>query len=383
MARQVGGIRDGGTEIETGAVVRRPDREDRRGLDAPADEGPGAEVTSPWHEERELLLKSRISELNLRIEGSEVEPLINQLYGELTLAGLDFKPPIYLTDEWGCPEGMPIIGVPFYLASPKLAQLEREFAENLETPEESMMYLRHEAGHTFNYAYMLYEDEEWHQVFGPYSRPYREAYKPNPFSRDYVHHIAGWYAQKHPDEDLAETFAVWLDPQSNWREVYAGVAAFRKLEYIDRRMKEVGHLPPKVSPTGRDAPVEELTYTVQDYYTNRREPRIEVPRWFDGDLKQLFESRASKKRVEAAPFLRERRSHLVNEVAYWTGVPLGVVRSLVDNMIERVAALNLYMNASRSERYLVSFAAMLTTLTLNYLHHDKFAPDVRPTSLRS
>ncbi len=332
-----------------------------------------------WHEERERLLRSRISELNLRIEGSEVEPLIGQLYNELARAGLEFKPPIYLTDEWGCPEGMPIIGVPFYLASPKLARIERELAENLETPDESMMYLRHEAGHAINYAYVLYEQEEWHQIFGPYSRPYRESYKPNPFSRDYVHHIAGWYAQKHPDEDFAETLAVWLDPDSNWREVYAGGGACRKLEYVDRIMREIGRQTPRVQPTMRDAPVEELTYTVQDYYASRREPRIEVPRWFDGDLRQLFEAEDAGGRVSAEPFLRERRIDLINEVSYWTGVQTGVVRSLVDNLIDRVAALQLYVIESDAQRYLLSFVAMLTTLALNYLHHDKFAPDVRTT----
>lgn len=332
-----------------------------------------------WHEERERLLMSRISELNLHIEGSDVEPLIAQLYSELERAGLDFRPPISLTDEWGCPEGMPIIGVPFYLASPKLAQIERELAENLETPDESMMYLRHEAGHCFNYAYSLYEHEEWHQIFGPYSRPYREAYKPNPFSRDYVHHLAGWYAQKHPDEDFGETFAVWLDPSSNWPEVYAGVGAYRKLDFVDRVMREVGHQPPKVQTTARDAPVEELTYTVQDYYTSRREPRVEVPRWFDGDLKQLFEAGGGEGRLRAEPFLRERRLDLINEVSYWTGVQLGVVRSLVDNLIDRVAALGLHVIEAKAERYLLSFGAMLTTLALNYLHHDKFAPDVRTT----
>jgi hypothetical protein len=143
-----------------------------------------------WREERERLLRSRISDLDLRIEGSGLEPLIRRLNDELDRAGLQFKPPIYLTDEWGCPEGVPIIGVPFYLAKPELAQIEKEIAENLETAEESMKYLRHEAGHAFNYAYVLYEDEEWHRIFGPYSRPYMDNFRPNPFSREYVRHIA-------------------------------------------------------------------------------------------------------------------------------------------------------------------------------------------------
>ena len=330
-------------------------------------------MTTGWHEERESLLHKRISDLGLRIEGSELEPLIQQLYQELDAAGLQFKPPIYLTDEWGCPEGVPVIGVPFYLASPKLAQIEREIAENLETTEESMMYLRHEAGHAFNYAYVLYEAEEWHRVFGPYSRPYLENYRPNPFSRDYVRHIAGWYAQKHPDEDFAETFAVWLTPSSDWRTRYAGTGALRKLEYVDHVLHAVGPQPPMVKPTRRDMPVEEMTYTVGDYYDRRREPRVEIPKlWFDGDLRQLFDDDGAP----AVPLLRRHRLAFVEEASYWTGVQPGVVRSLVDHLIARVEALDLRIGEDEL-RYVVSFTAMVTTLTNNYLHHATFVSERR------
>jgi hypothetical protein len=324
-----------------------------------------------WHEERDRLLGSRISELNLRIEGSELEPLVQQLYRELDACGLSFKPPIYLTDEWGCPEGVPVIGVPFYLAHPQLAQIEREIEENLESPGESMMYLRHEAGHAFNYGYVLYESEEWHEVFGPYSRPYIESYKPNPFSRDYVRHIAGWYAQKHPDEDFAETFAVWLTPGSNWREVYAGTGAEKKLEFVDRLMRGIGPQPLRVRPERRDVPVEEMLFTVHDYYERRREPRIDVPRWFDGDLRELFEDSGEL----AAPLLRERRLEVIEEIAYWTGVQTPVIRSLVNHLIERVDMLALCVDARSPQRYLISFTAMVTTLALNYLHHASFVPE--------
>ena len=321
-----------------------------------------------WHEEREQLLRARISDLGLRIEASPLEPLIAELYRELDAKGLEFKPPIYLSDEWGCPEGVPAIGVPFYLANPNLARIENEIEENLETPAESAMYLRHEAGHAFNYAYKLYEREEWTKCFGPYSRPYIEHYKPNPFSRDYVRHIAGWYAQKHPDEDFAETFAVWLTPGMNWREEYAGTPALPKLEYVDGVAREIAGRPPLVRPSRRDLPVEEMTYTVGDHYEHRSAPRIEVPQWFDGDLRQLFESRGAP----AAPLLRARRLPIVEEVTYWTGVQPPVVRALVDHLIDRVEALKLAVDEKDAERYLLSFTAMVTTLALNYLHHASF-----------
>lgn len=323
-------------------------------------------------------MRSRISDLNLKIEGSELEPLIRQLYDELGRAGLQFKPPIYLTDEWGCPEGVPIIGVPFYLASPKLSRIEKEIAENLETRDESMMYLRHEAGHAFNYAYVLYEEEEWHRIFGPYSRPYCDNYRPNPFSRDYVRHIAGWYGQKHPDEDFAETFAVWLDPDSDWRNEYQGTPALAKLEYVDRTMRRIGSLPPRVQPRRRDAPVEEMQYTVSDYYSHRSDTtRLKIPRWFDGDLKQLFETETGDGKAPALPILRENRLDIITEVSYWTGVQMSVVRSLVDHLLERVDALDLQVCENERQRYVISFIAMLTTLALNFNRNEALVPERR------
>jgi len=266
-----------------------------------------------------------------------------------------------------------MIAVPFYLTNPTLQRIEQEIADHLETAEESMMYLRHEAGHAFNYAYVLYESEEWHRIFGPYSRPYLESYKPNPFSRDYVRNVSGWYAQKHPDEDFAETFAVWLTPGSRWREEYEGTGALRKLEYVDRLMREIGPLPPKVRPSLRDVPIEEMAYTVADYYKSRRQPRIEIPRWFDGDLRQLFEEKGDP----ADPLLRLHRTEIIAEITYWTGVQTAIVRSLVDHLLERVEALGLCVNVGEPRRYLISFTVMVTTLALNYLHHSSFIPERR------
>ena len=318
-----------------------------------------------WHEERERLLSSLISELGLRIEGTDFEPLVEQLYRELAACGISFNPPVYLSDEWGCPEGVPVIGVPFYLADPQLSALEDELAENLESRDESMMYLRHEAGHAFNYAYRLYEREEWHALFGPYSRPYVEAYKPNPFATEFVRHIAGWYAQKHPDEDFAETFAVWLDPHSQWRDAYAGTPALRKLKYVEAVARELGAEPPLVKPRSRDMPVEEMTYTVAEHYdrTSAAQPRITFPNWFDGDLRRIFAIEGDE---SAAAMLRAKKKLIVGEVAYWTGVQQHVVRALADHLIKRVAALEL---RARDDS-LVAFVARLTTLATNTLHAD-------------
>ena len=137
----------------------------------------------------------------------------------------------------------PVIGIPFYLADPKLQRLESEM-NDIEDTRQIMMYMRHEAGHAFNYAYALYKTEEWRNLFGPFRRPYRDNYKPVPFSRQFVRHMEGWYAQKHPDEDFAETFAVWLTPRSNWRKRYKGWGAMKKLLYMDRIGRKFGDADP-------------------------------------------------------------------------------------------------------------------------------------------
>src|SRR5687768_18423863 len=146
---------------------------------------PGGDMDQPaaWDSERQTLLGRRISELGLSIRGSRVERLVHQLYEELAAKNLAFKPPVYLSDEWGCPDATPLIGVPFYLADPRLERIEAEVTLSVEDDAEAMRYLRHEAGHAFNYAFQLHERQDWQEVFGPFARPYRERYRADPFSR--------------------------------------------------------------------------------------------------------------------------------------------------------------------------------------------------------
>jgi len=192
-----------------------------------------------WEEERNALLGRRISDLGLQIRGSRVERLVDELYKELAAKSISFRPPVYLTDQWGCPDGTPLIGVPFYLVDRQLEKLEEEMSGAVEDDIEAMRYLRHECGHAINYAFRLYDRDDWRTAFGSFSKPYRDRYRADPFSRAYVRHILAWYAQKHPDEDFAETFAVWLTPGMNWRSEYAGWPALEKLEYVDRVMSDV------------------------------------------------------------------------------------------------------------------------------------------------
>lgn len=232
-----------------------------------------------WVAERARILAATIDQLGLRIEGTYLEALVTRLYAELDAAGIRFKPKVYLADEWACPDGVPVIGIPFYLADERLARLEDEMMDGIEARSEEtiLAYLRHEAGHTMNYAYKLYELPEWNAVFGDYGAPYRDDFKAEPFSRNFVRHIPGYYAQKHPDEDFSETFAVWLTPGSRWREVYRGWGALRKLEYVERLMSEIGDKAPLVTGEDYDLSSDAIVHSLDEHY-RRAKPRAPKPR---------------------------------------------------------------------------------------------------------
>jgi hypothetical protein len=330
---------------------------------------PGVEESAPnWEGERHALLAQRISDIGLAIRGTLLEKLVDQLYSELAAKGLDFRPPVYLSDQWGCPDGTPLIGVPFYLADERLSKIEEDYSTTVEGALESMRYLRHEAGHAFNYAYRLYDRPDWRKMFGPYSRPYRERYRADPFSRDYVRHILGWYAQKHPDEDFAETFAVWLTPDSPWRKQYDGWGALAKLEYVERVMKEVAHQVPQVpEPSDDDLPVTAMHYTVAEHYTDN-EDRIPIrdQRIFDGDLKTIFvDAEHAPGAALAAEFIARHKREIVTRISYWTGEPAGIVRQFIGFLAERSEALGLRLSGLEAAT-LIELTAFGTAVMMNY-----------------
>jgi len=326
-----------------------------------------------WEGERHALLGQRISELGLEIRGTLLEKLVNQLYDELAAKGLAFRPPVYLSDEWGCPDGVPIIGVPFYLADARLSRIEEDYSQAVETEEESMRYLRHEAGHAVNYAYRFYERPDWKKTFGPYSRPYRDRYRADPFSRDFVRHILGWYAQKHPDEDFSETFAVWLTPGLDWREAYEGSGALKKLELVDSLMKEVAsEIPEAPEPGDDDLPVSAMQYTVAEHYADNAESiPIRDPRIFDGDLRTIFVAAdQAPAGLSASEFITRHRREIVTRISYWTGEKASVVRQFVEFLADRVGFLNLRLGGLEAST-LIELTAFGTAVIMNYRHTDE------------
>ena len=320
-----------------------------------------------WETERSELLSRQISALGLTIHGSRVERLVSRLDGELGARGIAFRPPVYLSDEWGCPDGSPVIGVPFYLADKRLERIEEEHAGSVEGDEEAMRYLRHEAGHAMNYAFRIHDRPDFTSTFGDYARPYREHFATNPLSRDHVRHILGWYAQKHPDEDFAETFAVWLTPELDWRTEYADWPALQKLEWLDGVMQGIADVVPDAPlVTEDDMPVEAMHWTVAEHYAGDELLALDDGRQFDRDLTRIF-TRAHRAEAgeTAAAYLERHEPELIARISYWAGVSAGVVRSLVRTLRERSTAMELQV-LEREATSLIELTAFGTAVLLHW-----------------
>ena len=317
------------------------------------------------------LLGRRICDLALRIEGTRLEECIAQLYEELESRGLEFRPHCWLSDEWFTPDGIPGIAIPFYLAHPRLERLERKQMLEVEGGSKAtcMRILRHEAGHAIDNAYRLGRRRSWRNVFGSSSAPYPDHYSPKPYSKSYVQHLDMWYAQAHPAEDFAETFAVWLRPRSPWRAQYNGWPALKKLEYVDKLMADVSAQRPLVVSRKRMDTVRTLRKTLREHYDEKKERYgVGYPTVYDRDLLKLFSAASDYANHPAASaFLRANRRYLRQTIGQWTGQYQYTIDQVLNEMIDRCRELRLRLR--RSERHSRrDLLVMLTVQAMNYLH---------------
>jgi len=215
----------------------------------------------------------RVCDLKLDIKKSHLYPRILHFYKELKRRQLLFAPQCYFADEWFVPEGDPVIGIPFYLANNLLSELERKMMGEAEGDKARyfLKLLRHEAGHAISYAYKLHRKKLYKKIFGASSKLFSELYTFNRQSKKYVLHLDDHYAQSHPDEDFAETFAVWLyTPESIWRRKYKGWPVLKKLQYMAFLMKGIRNKSPIIRSGEKMCQVSTLKYTLWTYYMRRR-----------------------------------------------------------------------------------------------------------------
>jgi hypothetical protein len=325
-----------------------------------------------WHElPDEEILQLRVRNLGVQIPGSPLEPLINQLYEELDAKTIPFHPPCYLADEWLCPDKVPLIGIPFCLAHPRLKQIEQKMMFEVEggTDESCMKLLRHECGHALNYAYQLYKRTRWRELFGRFSATYSDSYYYQPYSRRYVVHLEDNYAQAHPDEDFAETFAVWLAPNGNWQQRYRGWPVIKKIQYVEGLIKKIGDRAPTVTAQGRPPwSASRMTSTLAAHYQRkRRELGSEFQGFYDDSLQTLFSTKsAGHSPLKASKILRHHRRQLVSSVTRWTGHRKYDIHQLVNSLIARSDTLELFGRTGDTDN-MIGVTALVTAIANNTL----------------
>jgi hypothetical protein len=317
------------------------------------------------------LLDLQLRQLDIRIEGSDLEPRIAQLHDELAARGLSFRPHYWLSDEWFTPDGIPGIAIPFYLAHPRLVKL--ELAQMLEVeggePEWCLRILRHEAGHAIDNAFALRRKRQRRQIFGNPNEEYPEFYTPKPYSKSYVLHLDAWYAQSHPDEDFAETFAVWLTPQADWARRYHDWPAIKKLEYMDRLMRSVAGQAPLVTTNQTLDALPRLRQTLRQHYRRkRRHYGVDYPAFYDRDLRRIFSDAPEHAAgIAASQFIARIRRQVRHAVSEWTGIYQYTIDQVIEDMIERSRELKLRLARPEDETR-QQFTILLTVQTMNYLH---------------
>lgn len=326
-----------------------------------------------------------IRQLGLTITGTFLEPLLAEFERELESAGLRrLKPRFYLSNEWGVPFGTISIAIPFYLAHAELTSLHAQrsgFVEGV-TRWDILRYLRHEMGHVVNYGYRLYEQEEWLQLFGRMDEPYQEEYRPEPFSRRFVQHLPGWYAQKHPDEDWAETFAVWLTPQRDWRTEYADwPVALSKLDYCAQTIGRLGDVEPAVTATELDEDVTKMEISLEQFYATQDAEPQEFRHHLDAALRTIFEDygrpedrSSTAERLPASTIVREAERQVMAEVYRWTGHFPERTQKLLRQMRRRADALKQVYPADRREQVIIALTALATALAVNRVQRGEYLP---------
>ncbi len=315
------------------------------------------------------MLSRTIAELDLRIETSALAPLVEQLHAELKGAGLRFRPFVYLSYDWFTPDGIVGFAAPFFLAHPRLMRLERRQMLEVEggSKDQCMRLLRHEAAHAFDNAYRLRRKKRFRELFGRSSEPYRDAYTPDPTSRDYVVNLDSWYAQSHPLEDFAETFAVWLRSRSRWRKQYADWPALAKLEGLDAWLKELGQSPAPVRCRQRPDVARTVKMTLGEYYTRKKDFYGAEQGPDEAALRNLFSDELVYRRREtAASFLQRHRRELTLRVSQFTGQHRYTVDQTLLDTIRACREAGLRLTKSERETHLDA-VSLLTARTMHFV----------------
>lgn len=301
----------------------------------------------------EQLLALPMRDLRLDVKRSPLAPQLERLYRELAARELNFRPHVWFSSSWFAPDGVPGFALPFYLGHPRLTRLERAMTGEAEGASQaaSMRLLRHECGHALDTAFGLHRRARWRRVFGRYSQPYRRSYRARPGHPDFVTHLPRWYAQGHPAEDWAETFAVWL---AGRRPRGLGDGARAKLDAVADMMEGLKGRSQVVRCRERTESLSTLGDTLEVHYRRKlRRAASEAGAHLDRALARVFEPggrsgverflRARRPRGPGDPYSIDQALHLCAARARRQGLGLprrpggaAAVRDLVGRTLELV-----------------------------------------------
>lgn len=287
------------------------------------------------------LLKMPLSALEVSLETPVFAALKQQIFAELHERGLKFRPYFWISDEWFCPDGYAGVAVPFFLLDPELKKLERKMMGFVDGRDdrEVLKILRHETGHAFENAFRLKQHLLRIKTFGSHTEPYPHSYRPRPYSRGYVHYLGKGYAQSHPDEDFAETFAVWLDPDSHWRARYAGLPALKKLKAMDFLMASFRGKNSNRCRRGRYSDISTLHMSLGDYYRRKQ-------RYFRLQEKKSFIQQWGNSELQN--YLRTHRFELVKAVSSSLGQPQYLVQQYMREVLKSESKAKHFSNSAKS-----------------------------------
>lgn len=326
------------------------------------------------------LLRLRFCDLPLRLRGSVVQQRAKVIFDELKARAIRFRPSIWIAEEWYNPDEVVGFAVPFYVLHPRLVRLERKMMLEAEGVSliEAMSILRHETGHAVDEAFQLRKMPKYKQVFGSPDRAYPTDYVADSDSRDYVHHLNAWYAQSHPVEDFAETFAVWLKSERSWRRKYRDWPALKKLHVVDEWMQERRNVEPKLKPRKIANELETSTRTLGDHYREKREfYAIDAEDEFDGALRRIFHRSPRQSRrggnIAAATLLASHRTRLRRRTAKPLGVPAYVVDQVLRQLIYRARILKLKQARPEAET-VVKVSRLVTRATVSIIQNSPRLP---------
>lgn len=300
------------------------------------------------------LLRMRFCDLPLRLKGSVIQHRASTVFDELTARGIRFRPTLWISEQWYNPDEVVGFAVPFYLLHPRLIRLERKMMLEAEGASfgEAMSIIRHETGHAVDEAFQLRKMREYRRVFGPPQRAYPKDYIADSDSRDFVQHLNAWYAQSHPVEDFAETFAVWLKSERSWRRMYRDWPAFEKLSAVDAWMRDLRNVEPEIKPKRVANELKDSTRTLGEHYDEKREfYAIDAEDEFDGALRRIFHDngKGGRGHVSAASLLASHRTRLRRRTAKPLGVPAYVVDQVLRQLIHRTRMLKLKQTRPKAE----------------------------------